>query len=217
MRPRHGDPRGRSVHEQMVHQCVSEDLWFRNMLGIDVGAPPLPAGGNPPGVHQALRGGQRQAPRRSCGETTNRGGKKTRTFFDVPPLAGVGHDAAHDAHVAPPRAADGDAAHAGPRSAQQLWAHRRHRRPDAESRADHLRVSQYWRPSWMANLRGAPRRRYREAAGSRSRSGPHQADRTGADSSQRNWSGRQRLAAQYAGSPSINSIRAPTGSVTDVL
>jgi uncharacterized damage-inducible protein DinB len=43
VRPRHGDPRGRSVHEQMVHQCVSEDLWFRNMLGIDVGAPPLPA------------------------------------------------------------------------------------------------------------------------------------------------------------------------------
>jgi len=42
-RPRSGDPRGRSVHEQMVHQCVSEDLWFRNMLGIDVGAPPLPA------------------------------------------------------------------------------------------------------------------------------------------------------------------------------
>jgi uncharacterized damage-inducible protein DinB len=27
----------------MVHQCVSEDAWFRNMLGIDVGAPPLPA------------------------------------------------------------------------------------------------------------------------------------------------------------------------------
>jgi uncharacterized damage-inducible protein DinB len=42
VRPRNGDPRGRSVHEQMVHQCVSEDLWFRNMLGIDVGAPPLP-------------------------------------------------------------------------------------------------------------------------------------------------------------------------------
>jgi hypothetical protein len=27
----------------MVHQCVSEDRWFRDMLGIDVGAPPLPA------------------------------------------------------------------------------------------------------------------------------------------------------------------------------
>jgi uncharacterized damage-inducible protein DinB len=42
VRPREGDPRGRTVHEQMVHQCVSEDLWFRTMLGIDVGAPPLP-------------------------------------------------------------------------------------------------------------------------------------------------------------------------------
>ena len=41
-RPRADDPRGRSVHEQMVHQCVSEDLWFRSMLKIDVGAPPLP-------------------------------------------------------------------------------------------------------------------------------------------------------------------------------
>ncbi|MGB2623299.1 MAG: DinB family protein [Candidatus Acidiferrum sp.] len=42
-RPNAKDLRGRSVHEQMVHQCVSEDLWFRTMLGIEVGAPPLPA------------------------------------------------------------------------------------------------------------------------------------------------------------------------------
>jgi uncharacterized damage-inducible protein DinB len=51
VRPLVSDPRGRSVHEQMVHQCVSEDLWFKNMLGIDVcgadtpvrlGLPPLP-------------------------------------------------------------------------------------------------------------------------------------------------------------------------------
>lgn len=41
-RPRVEDPRGRSVHEQMVHQCVSEDLWMRTMLKIDVGVPPLP-------------------------------------------------------------------------------------------------------------------------------------------------------------------------------
>jgi uncharacterized damage-inducible protein DinB len=41
-RPRANDARGRSVREQMVHQCVSEDLWFRTMLGIDVSAPPLP-------------------------------------------------------------------------------------------------------------------------------------------------------------------------------
>lgn len=42
VRPNVRDPRGRSVREQMIHQCVSEDLWFRNMLGIDVEAPPLP-------------------------------------------------------------------------------------------------------------------------------------------------------------------------------
>ncbi len=42
VRPRQGDPSGRSVREQMVHQCMSEDAWFRNMLGIDVSAPPLP-------------------------------------------------------------------------------------------------------------------------------------------------------------------------------
>ena len=31
VRPKADDPRGRSVHEQMVHQCVSEDTWFKNM------------------------------------------------------------------------------------------------------------------------------------------------------------------------------------------
>lgn len=36
------DLRGRSVLEQMIHQCASEDAWFRGMLGIDVGAPPQP-------------------------------------------------------------------------------------------------------------------------------------------------------------------------------
>lgn len=38
VRPHASDKRGRSVHEHMVHQCVSEDLWFRAMLGIAVGA-----------------------------------------------------------------------------------------------------------------------------------------------------------------------------------
>ena len=43
IRPRTGDPRGRSVHEQMVHQCVSENIWFRTMLGIEAGPQPVPA------------------------------------------------------------------------------------------------------------------------------------------------------------------------------
>ena len=44
VRPHPADTRGRSFHEHMVHQCVSEDIWFRTMLDIDVGAPPLPKG-----------------------------------------------------------------------------------------------------------------------------------------------------------------------------
>ncbi|GMT49867.1 MAG: hypothetical protein IEMM0008_1406 [bacterium] len=42
VRPNQRDKRGRSVREQMIHQCVSENLWFINMLDIDMAAPPLP-------------------------------------------------------------------------------------------------------------------------------------------------------------------------------
>ena len=42
VRPRADDPRGRSVHEHMVHQCVSEDAWFRTMLDIAVSPISLP-------------------------------------------------------------------------------------------------------------------------------------------------------------------------------
>jgi len=41
-RPRADHVRGRNLHEQMVHQCISENLWFSNMLGIDVTESPLP-------------------------------------------------------------------------------------------------------------------------------------------------------------------------------
>jgi uncharacterized damage-inducible protein DinB len=37
------EPRARTPHEHMVHQCMSEDGWMRTMLGIDLGEPPLPA------------------------------------------------------------------------------------------------------------------------------------------------------------------------------
>ncbi|MFN8060298.1 MAG: DinB family protein [Vicinamibacterales bacterium] len=35
--------RARTPREHMVHQCVSEDVWFIRMLGVDVAWPPLPA------------------------------------------------------------------------------------------------------------------------------------------------------------------------------
>lgn len=41
-RPHPQDKRGRNAHEHMVHQCMGENVWFCNMLGIDVGALPLP-------------------------------------------------------------------------------------------------------------------------------------------------------------------------------
>jgi len=41
-RPQVSDPRGRNLLEHMVHQCVSEDIWFRTMLGIHVTDRPLP-------------------------------------------------------------------------------------------------------------------------------------------------------------------------------
>jgi uncharacterized damage-inducible protein DinB len=41
-RPNPADSRGRSVREQMIHQCLSEDLWFRTFFGIDTQSAPLP-------------------------------------------------------------------------------------------------------------------------------------------------------------------------------
>src|SRR5438309_2088664 len=37
------EPRARSPLEHMVHQCMSEENWMRNMLGVAVSRPALPA------------------------------------------------------------------------------------------------------------------------------------------------------------------------------
>ncbi len=42
IRPHPTDPRGRNLLEHMVHQSVSENLWFATMLGIVVTDNPLP-------------------------------------------------------------------------------------------------------------------------------------------------------------------------------
>ena len=117
VRPHRGDPRGRSVHEQMVHQCVSEDLWFRNMLGIDVGAPPLPQQETRLAFMKryAEDSGKRLTALR---EKRDPWWEEDTTVLRCAPLASVGHDAASYPYVAPPRAADGHAPHARARSAQ---------------------------------------------------------------------------------------------------
>ena len=82
VRPRKGDPRGRSVREQMVHQCVSEDLWFKNMLQIDVSAPPLPTDETRLGFikRYAEDSGKRLEALRSKAENWF---EETTAFFDV--------------------------------------------------------------------------------------------------------------------------------------
>ena len=82
VRPREDDARGRSVHEQMVHQCVSEDAWFRIMLGIDVGAPPLPESETRLMFIKRYRedSGKRVAALRA---TADDWWEQTRPFFDV--------------------------------------------------------------------------------------------------------------------------------------
>jgi uncharacterized damage-inducible protein DinB len=42
-RPHPSDKRGRNFLEHMVHQSVSENIWFETMLGITVAEKPLPA------------------------------------------------------------------------------------------------------------------------------------------------------------------------------
>src|SRR3954470_7871676 len=37
------EPRARSPLEHMVHQCVSEDAWMTNILGVPISRPVLPA------------------------------------------------------------------------------------------------------------------------------------------------------------------------------
>ncbi len=42
VRPHAPLARDRTAHEHMVHQCQSEDKWFRTMFDIDIGTLPLP-------------------------------------------------------------------------------------------------------------------------------------------------------------------------------
>lgn len=82
-RPNPSDTRGRSVHEQMVHQCVSEDFWFRTILGIDVKAPPLPA--RETRLEFMARYAEDSAKRLTALEATSESWwEETVSFFDVP-------------------------------------------------------------------------------------------------------------------------------------
>src|SRR6266704_2261787 len=76
------EARGRSVLEQMVHQCVSEDYWMKTFLGIDVTAARLPAAETRLEFLRtyAAASGQRLEKLQSMPESWV---EESRTFFDV--------------------------------------------------------------------------------------------------------------------------------------
>jgi uncharacterized damage-inducible protein DinB len=70
------EPRARTPLEHMVHQCVSEDLWMRSMLGIVIGRPALPSQETLPAFleHYAACSSERLALL----------GRQTESWFDEP-------------------------------------------------------------------------------------------------------------------------------------
>ena len=76
------EPRARTPHEHMVHQCVSEDTWMKTMLGIAVSLPPLPPTESRTGflAHYASASAERLAALEAMPE---RWFEEETTFFDV--------------------------------------------------------------------------------------------------------------------------------------
>ena len=73
----------RTPHEQMVHQCVSEDTWMKGMLGVDTGKPALPASESKLEFlrHYATLSGERL---RQLREKPEPWWNESTAFFDVP-------------------------------------------------------------------------------------------------------------------------------------
>jgi uncharacterized damage-inducible protein DinB len=77
------EPRARTPLEQMVHQCVSEDVWMQRMLGIDAGLPPLPEREDRLGFLEHYAAASQRRLERLQAMPAGWFGEETR-FFDVP-------------------------------------------------------------------------------------------------------------------------------------
>ena len=106
VRPSGTDKRGRSVHEHMVHQCVSENTWFINMLGIEVGAPTPSGSGDPHQFHPALRRGQHKAASSTAIERGPVVGGRNEVLRCCA-LPRLGHDSPDCPYIPPSRPTDG--------------------------------------------------------------------------------------------------------------
>ena len=142
LRPHPTDARGRSVHEQMVHQCISENLWFESMLGISVSRSPLPRRETRQAFIKHYRevAQERLAILRSKSDAWWAG---ERNFFEVRRSRAwiMTRRMTHTAH------------HRGqqttmlrgvrPRPAQHVWSDERYRRPDAKPCSGHLPIHRH--------------------------------------------------------------------------
>ena len=141
VRPNATDGRGRSLHEHMVHQCVSEDSWFRTMLGIDVGAPPLP--NEEVRLQFMWRYAEDSGKRLAVLRTKEEAWWEAETgFFDVRRSRAwvMTRRMMHTSHHRGPTTGAAQDPRAG--GVQQLWPDGRHGRTGAESCSDDLCVSQ---------------------------------------------------------------------------
>jgi uncharacterized damage-inducible protein DinB len=77
------EPRARTPLEQMVHQCVSEDIWMQRMLAIDIGLPPLPEREDLLGFVEHYAAASERRLDRLGGQPAEWFAGETR-FFDVP-------------------------------------------------------------------------------------------------------------------------------------
>lgn len=129
IRPRPNDRRGRNALEHMVHQCVSENLWFRNMLEIDVGAPPLPK--QEARLEFIKRYAEDSGKRLAALQKTDKTWwEKVVSFFERKAFKGLDYDQKNSPFCASSWAIDGDATHVGTRNLQYVRSFRRYRWPD---------------------------------------------------------------------------------------
>ena len=96
-RPPDPQRRGRSVLEQFVHQCVSEDLWFKNMLGIDLAQPALPEKEARLEFLRVYADRSRKTPAKIA-HSERRMVERRDDILRGETFARMGHGPAHDAH-----------------------------------------------------------------------------------------------------------------------
>ena len=134
------EPRARSPLEHMVHQCMSEDAWMRNMLGIDARHAGAAAGGDAPRVHRSTTRRCRPSGSRRCGRSPMPGSRSRRRSSTSPARArGCCCGASRTRHIIAASSPRTSALWGQP-AVLDLRSDRRHRRPAEERRVGGLPV-----------------------------------------------------------------------------